>query len=420
MKLRDSLEFEKSRYDWIGAVPKSWSIYPLKALCNEFDSVFIDGDWIESEDIEEDGIIRYLTSGNVGVGVYKDQGSSFITEKKFQDLNCTEVLPGDILVSRLNLPIARACIVPEFDSRLVTCVDNVIVRPNSNISRRFLVYLLSSEHHFANTKNLGRGTTMQRISGKMLGKIRFAIPSHDEQELIANFLDRETAKIDELIQRQERLIDLYGERINALVLDGMANPGTKYVRLLHVSDVISRPVSQEDDGSYRPLGLYNKGRGIFIKEERESDDMGDSDFFWIKPGDLIFSGQFAWEGAVAIAQLEHDGCVVSHRYPVIKGKENIALTEYLLALFQTSHGDFLLNENSRGAAGRNRPLNISLLLKEKIPIIDMQSQLKIKRLIESKEQFLKKSAQEILLLKEHRASLISAAVTGKIDVGNFV
>jgi len=50
----------------------------------------------------------------------------------------------------------------------------------------------------------------------------------------------------------------------------------------------------------------------------------------------------------------------------------------------------------------------------------MESQLKIKILINAKEQFLKKSAQEIALLKEHRASLISAAVTGKIDVRELV
>jgi type I restriction enzyme S subunit len=57
-----------------------------------------------------------------------------------------------------------------------------------------------------------------------------------------------------------------------------------------------------------------------------------------------------------------------------------------------------------------------LLLKEKIPIVDIKSQEIIKNLINSKEKFLKKSLEQVKLLKEHRESLISAVVTGKIDV----
>lgn len=66
--------------------------------------------------------------------------------------------------------------------------------------------------------------------------------------------------------------------------------------------------------------------------------MGDSSFFYVEEGDLILSGQFAWEGAVTMATEKETGCVVSHRYPVIRGK-SIA-TEYLFALFMTNFGDF--------------------------------------------------------------------------------
>lgn len=328
----------------------------------------------------------------------------------------TSITPAGTIVISCRAPIGSIGITLNETCTNQGCKS--LVKKSGLISEKFFYYALLSSNKELNS--LGKGTTFLELSTDALSN--YKVPNYDfeYQALIASFLDRETAKIDELIQKQEGLIQLYGERINTLVLDGLKNPSAKYMRLMHASENVSRPVSQEEDASYRPLGLYNRGRGIFIKEERDTDDMGDSNFFWVKSGDLIFSGQFAWEGSVAMAQVEHEGCVVSHRYPVIKGKEGVALTEYLLALFQTSHGDFLLNENSRGAAGRNRPLNISLLLKEKIPIIDMESQLKIKILIDAKEQFLKKSAQEIALLKEHRASLISAAVTGKIDVRELV
>ena len=68
-----------SGVEWIGEIPVGWSIRKLKTLVLEQDSIFIDGDWIESKDISSRGI-RYYTSGNVGDGVFKHQGHCRPTE----------------------------------------------------------------------------------------------------------------------------------------------------------------------------------------------------------------------------------------------------------------------------------------------------------------------------------------------------
>ena len=404
-------EYRKSGTSWIGDIPSSWQKYRLK---NTLKKRITDGPHLTPEFIDEG--IPFLSVDGIQEGELVFEGSRFISKDDYFEFSKkAKPEPNDILMGKAASTGKIARVKVDFDFSIWSPLALIKI-DDKRFSPSYIEYCLKSPEAQYEIDRLCTSNTQKNISMDDIPSIFICAPNVEEQKAIAVFLDRETAKIDELIQKQEKLIELYGEKINALVLDGLASSETKYIRLKHVSDVISRPVSQEDEGSYKPLGLYNRGRGIFIKEERESEDMGDSDFFWVEPGDLIFSGQFAWEGSVAMAHPEHDGCVVSHRYPVIRGKEGVALTEYLLALFQTSHGDFLLNENSRGAAGRNRPLNISLLLKEKIPIIDMQSQMKIKKLIESKELFLKKSAQEIAFLKEHRASLISAAVTGKIDV----
>jgi len=410
--------YKNSGIEWMGDIPESWVMKKLKFTANIFasnvDKKTVDGQSLVSlcnyTDVYYNEIIKSGMDFMVASAT-NEQIEKFLLKKNDVIITKDSETPDDIGI---------AAYVPEDIPGVICGYHLSMIRPKRNNSGAFIKRVFDSHYVKSKFETLANGVTRYGLGSYAIDNLSIPLPPYEEQKAIANFLDRETAKIDELIQRQESLVDLYGERINALVLDGLASLETKYIRLMHVSDVISRPLSQEDGCSYKPLGLYNRGRGIFIKEERESKDMGDSDFFWIESGDLIFSGQFAWEGAVAMAHPEHDGCVVSHRYPVIRGKEGVALTEYLLALFQTSHGDFLLNENSRGAAGRNRPLNMSLLLKEKIPIIDMQSQLKIKRLIESKELFLKKSAQEIAFLKEHRASLISAVVTGKIDVRESV
>jgi type I restriction enzyme S subunit len=207
--------YKDSGVAWIGLVPAHWEVKQLKTLTATVKG-FVDGDWIESKDISEDGI-RYLTSGNVGLGHYKEQGSGYISEQTFKELACTEVLPNDILISRLNLPIGRACLVPDLGQKLVTCVDNVIFRPAESNCREYLVYLLVSHPSIENLGTLSSGTTMLRISRSTLGHVRYALPPFAEQQAIAAFLDGECARIDALVAAQQRMIALLKEKRQALI-----------------------------------------------------------------------------------------------------------------------------------------------------------------------------------------------------------
>jgi len=284
----------------------------------------------------------------------------------------------------------------------------------SSISHDFLKWSL--EYNKTQLNAMATGSTYEAVTINEVCNIEIAKPSENEQKWITNFLDRETAKLDTLIAKQEKLIERINERIIATVMTAMTSIETQYVRFVYACDVISRPVNQALNDSFVRLGVLNRGRGLFKREETDSEDMGDSDFFWVKKGDLILSGQFAWEGSVAMAEDEHDGCVVSHRFPIINGKLGVASTEYLLALLMSPHGDFLLNENSRGSAGRNRPLNLSLLLKEKIPIASVTVQNEVTKLMTLRRKLIEKVQLSIELAEEHRTALISAAVNGKIDV----
>src|SRR6185437_12502681 len=110
-------------------------------------------------------------------------------------------------------------------------------------------------------------------------------------------------------------------------------------------------------------------------------ELGDSTFFWIEEGDLVLSGQFAWEGAIALAGQEDTGCVATHRYPVLRGKPNLVESAYLLSFFKTGMGHLLLDQHSRGAAGRNRPLNARTLMKEELPIPPLPVQQRITAIV---------------------------------------
>ena len=218
--LNEGVETAPSKHSWLGNIPKHWKIMPLRYTANAKGCCFIDGDWIESKDIDYDGSIKYLTTGNVGPGFYKEQGLGYISEEKFKELDCTDVLPGDLLISRLNEPIARTCIVPDLGSRIVTAVDNVIFRPNPNVlDRKFACYYMNNGRLTEHANIIARGATMHRISRTMLGHLPIVLPPLDEQREIVAFLDKECGQYDNRIVKANHQIDLLKEYKQSLITE---------------------------------------------------------------------------------------------------------------------------------------------------------------------------------------------------------
>ena len=326
-----------------------------------------------------------------------------------------EVLKGDFLVNPINLNYDLKSIRTAL-SEVDVCVSPayIVLKPLIETSPSYLkhqLYLFDVSH----MKTLGAGVR-QTISFKDIGNCWTVMPPTAEQERISTYLDREACRIDSAISSQERMVDLLKERIDSLVLKSISEKHVQHIRIGHITETVSRPIGESPSRSYTRLGLFNRGRGLFHKDDSNFDEMGDSEFFYVRPGDLIISGQFAWEGAVAMAGAAEDGCVVSHRYPILRGLDGVVKTEYLLAFFCTELGTFLLNEHSRGAAGRNRPLNIRSLLKEKIPLPSIELQMHVVEAIKQRKSILDKIAQLNRLLKERRSAIVTNAVTGQIDV----
>ena len=211
-------QMKPSGIDWIKDIPSSWEINKVKYLATEPGTLFLDGDWIESDVIEESGI-RYLTTGNVGAGFYKEQGSGYISEKTFSELHCLNVYPGDLMISRLNEPIGRACIIPDTESRYVVAVDNVILRPNANYNKKFIMYGMNSDGYAEHANMIARGATMSRISRSQLGQFWLAFPNIEEQQAIADFLDKECAQIDSIAADLEKQIALLQQYKKSLITE---------------------------------------------------------------------------------------------------------------------------------------------------------------------------------------------------------
>ncbi|WP_111432019.1 NADAR domain-containing protein [Rhodobacteraceae bacterium DSL-40] len=246
--------------------------------------------------------------------------------------------------------------------------------------------------------------------------IALPCPPRDEQTRIIAFLRAKDAQVRRLIRSKRRIAELASERLKLATHDAMTSSDAYEARLEVATTLVSRPVRRTEAESFTPVGLYNRGRGLFKKPETPGDELGDSDFFWIEAGDLIVSGQFAWEGAVALADDDAHGCIASHRYPILRGTTGMVDTAYLLAFFRSDYGGLLLDLHSRGAAGRNRPLNVRSLRKEKITIPPLEEQERVKRLVELEASVRRRLRSETDRILEYRERLIADVVTGRLDV----
>ena len=400
---------------WLGEVPSHWDTSKIKGLARPGYKTFVDGDWIESPHITADGI-RLIQTGNIGTGEYREKGFRYISEETFTNFGCTEIKPGDVLICRLGEPVARACLAPKLGKRMVTSVDVCILKTRENIHATFLVYSMSSWPYLDWVGSLVRGSTRDRVSRSMLGSFLLPLPPLPEQSAIVRFLDHADRRIRRYIRAKQKLIKLLEEKREAATHDALRLAGSRSLRIGSAADRVERLISRQDGHVYTPIGLYNRGRGIFHKPATRGSDLGDSTFFWIAEGDLVLSGQFAWEGAVALAGEEDDGCVASHRYPVLRGKPDLVDSAYLLSFFRTGWGQLLLDHHSRGAAGRNRPLNAASLMKERVTVPPLAVQKQIGALVRREYRLQQALAELAALLREYRTRLIADVVTGKLDV----
>ena len=189
----------------------------LEDIC----TVFTDGDWIESKDQSDEGI-RLVQTGNIGKGIYleKEARAKYISEDTFEKLKCTEIFPGDILVSRLPEPVGRACIIPDKEERMITAVDCTICRPDETvISKEYLCYFMRSNAYYTRLLGSVTGTTRKRISRKNLGNVELDVPSREKQNEVVEQLDhlvnvidsktRELQLLDDLIQA--RFVEMFGD-----------------------------------------------------------------------------------------------------------------------------------------------------------------------------------------------------------------
>ena len=222
--LDPNVRFKPSGVEWLGEVPGHWGVSRVKRLARSGPKTFTDGDWIEIPYITEQGV-RLIQTGNVGIGEYREKGFRYVSEDTFYNLGCTGVEAGDVLICRLDGPVGRACLAPEFGARMITSVDNVILKAHDGVDPRYVVHVMSSPGWLSWISSICRagGGFRYRISRSTLGNITIPLPPTPEQRAIADYLEHElgaNAVASNRIRAEIELLHEYRTRLIADVVTG--------------------------------------------------------------------------------------------------------------------------------------------------------------------------------------------------------
>ena len=433
-------QMKPSGIDWIKDIPSSWEINKVKYLATEPGTLFLDGDWIESDVIEESGI-RYLTTGNVGAGFYKEQGSGYISEKTFSELHCLNVYPGDLMISRLNEPIGRSCIIPDTESRYVVAVDNVVLRPNANYNKKFIMYGMNADGYAEHANMIARGATMSRISRSQLGQFWLAFPNIEEQQAIADFLDKECAQIDSIAADLEKQIALLQQYKKSLITETvtkgldksvpMKDSGveffgkipahwkvskTKYVADISIGLVTTMTANYVDEdgvplirnSNIRTNHIDDNGM-VYLSKEFAKANIGRA----LHKGDIVT----VHTGDVGTSAIINETYHMSHGFATIisRLKTKTVNNQFLCWLYNSEIFKEMSIAYSTGDGRQN--LNLYDFVDFYILITTLKEQMDIVNWLNLKcteiDNFIENKQQQLLLIQQHKKSLIYEYVTGK-------
>lgn len=397
-------EYKESGPPWLGLMPAHWCHLRAKYLFREIDERSATGR-------EELLSVSHLT----GVTPRSQKTvTMFLAKSNVGHKICR---PDDVIINTMwawmgALGVARhtGIVSPAYG----------VYRPlaGSAVLPRYADHLLRTPAYAAEYQRCSTGVNSSRLRlyPEQFLKIEIVVPTHSEQMAIVRFLEHANQGFDRFIRAKKTQIALLGEMRQSVTEDALRSPGTRSVRLGVAAELVERAIDRQRLQVYTPVGLFNRGRGMFHKEPTKGGDLGDSHFSWIEEDDLVLSGQFAWEGAIALASSQDNGCVASHRYPILRGRPQFVASAVLLAFFRTQFGALLLDQHSRGAAGRNRPLNAISLLKEKIPVPPLSAQQRIIELLLLEARLSDSVGRAIRAVREYRTRLFADVVIGKVDV----
>lgn len=254
-------------------LPEGWHELALEEVAAD-GGLFTDGDWVLSADLKTGEDVRLLQLGDVGVGEFSDKSSKWISQERYEELGCTAVLPGDLLISRMADPIARACRVPDLGLTCITAVDVTICRiAREDIDPDYVMHALNSLVVRTQAEREASGTTRKRITRKKLARLLLPMPPYEEQRRLAATIEHYFSLINGSVASVELAEKGAARQLRAVLRNAFEAGSAPMTTIGDVADIVRGVTYKKPDALKEPRAGYvpllratNIGRGLNFRD----------------------------------------------------------------------------------------------------------------------------------------------------------
>ncbi|WP_293652740.1 restriction endonuclease subunit S [Thiolapillus sp.] len=434
-------EYKDSGVAWLGEVPAHWETRRLKYAAPLRNIKIVAG---ESH-------LPYIGLENI-----ESWSGKYVVQDEANDSEglSSRFGPGDVLFGKLRPYLAKAFLA-NFEG---ACSSELLVLQGKGVQPEFLVRFVLSVGFIREVDSTTYGAKMPRASWDFIGNLPVTLPPTAEQSAIAAFLDEKTTQIDQLIEKKTRFIELLKEKRAALITEAVTGkfdarpPGKGEVpesagsgfgvrtgkpyaeykdsgvgwlgevpahwktrRLKYAAPLRNiKIVAGESHLPYIGLENIESWSGKYVVQDEANDSEGLSSSFY--PGDVLFGKLRPYLAKAFLADFEG---MCSSELLVLQGK---GVQPEFLVRFVLSVG-FIREVDSSTYGAKMPRASWDFIGNLPVTLPPTAEQSTITAFLDKKttqiDQLIKTTQQSINLLKEKRAALITAAVTGKIDVRDY-
>ena len=416
-----------SGVDWLGEIPADWVMKPC---------------WSYFRRVKQTGL-----AGEELLSVYRDHGVVPKASRddnhnvESEDLSSYQLVRvGDMVMNKMK---AWQGSIALSDFRGIVSPAYFVYRPTHEFSRKYFHYLMRSAPYIGEYNRISKGVRIGQwdLDPTYFRTTQLIVPPPEEQQAIADFLDRETAKIDTLIAKQEQLITTLGERRKAVIWRGVTQ-SVGAVKL-GVGARLDWKLIVPNSWRVKPLWMVTgfstgwtppSGNDAFYSDEYpwvNISDLGPRELRTTVKGLSSFAtnsirlkktlrGQLMFSFKLSIGQVSFAGldCYTNEAIASFHSSEQLRLDYafYMLPICVPENA----GENIYGA----KMLNAQRIKTARIILPPLEEQESVASFLNGAttkiDSLIARARKANAFLVERRQSLISAAVTGKIDLSKGV
>ena len=433
-------EYKNSGVEWIGSIPQDWGMWKIIHACPYVAS----GTTPKAEGYSYyEGEYLWVTTGELRETLIFDTQKK-VTKQALFDMSTLRLHPkGSVAIAMYGATIGRLGI---FGKDATTNQACCVMPPSEILHNKYLFYWLYATRQ--EIVNLSSGGGQPNVNQEKIASLKVSAPTFEEQTQIALFLDHETAKIDTLIKKQQKLIKLLKEKRQAVISHAvtkglnpdapMKDSGVEWFKFLPTQWKVGKlgyfaKISNGATPSRENLAYWTDGTIGWLNSSKVNDifiynadqfisplAVSQTSVKTVNANDIVMAitGEGQTRGRVAICKTS---ATINQHLASISIRD--AFLDYNYLFYWLTSAYERIRFESTGAGSTKGAITCSDIVSYPLPIPPLTEQFKIVAYIRNAEEkfntLLQLATEQITLLQERRTALISAAVTGKIDVRNW-